>query len=429
MHISGCKGAGKTTLLHQIGQQLAEDGKTVFFFDNAAEFQLQSVNVWIRQMADEKKEAYILVDETQANVNSGIFTLLLKNNTDHSLTTIGAGVPDFQSVSGTFKKRIATDRLFVTEEMLTEEGITDFFASNASGASKDEIGKLLRFIRSHVGGHIYPLMWLAEQLVPRIKDQGSSLDEVIKYFESKDFRAQERFQEMVHRILPDVTATDVRPLLYRIRDDRALVDLRKKGFCDSSGRIISQFLFENFVSFQEGRGPLLVVQLNRGVAGVQQLLSHALPNLNWDQYRPHGGPIEDALTFELLLLLTMVKELGTRLFNPKLINAGTASRKPDLYLNTTVDAYVECVLTTGNNLTERKKLDEHISRFYPDRDGELYYNIEHSDFAIIHYQQEGSTPMQPNDQRFRGQIFEERVFTFIMSTKEVYRGELLLASA
>ena len=52
VHISGCKGAGKTTLLHQIGQQLAEDGKTVFFFDNAAEFQLQSVNVWTRQMAD-----------------------------------------------------------------------------------------------------------------------------------------------------------------------------------------------------------------------------------------------------------------------------------------------------------------------------------------------------------------------------------------
>ena len=312
--------------------------------------------------------------------------------------------------------------------MLTEEGITDVFASSASGARRDEIGRLLQCIRSHVGGHIYPLMWLAEQLVPKIKDEGSSVDEVIKYFESGNFRAQEPFQEMVQRVLPDVTATDIGPLLYRIRDDRALVDLRKKGFCDSSGGIISPFLFENFVSFREGKGSLLVVPLNHGISGVQQLLSHTLPNLNWDQYGPHGGPIEDALTFELLLGLSVVKKLGTQWFNPTLINAGTASRKPDLYLNTTVDTYVECVLTTGNNLTERKKLDEHIFRFYPNRNGDVYYNIGHSDFAILNYQQEGSEPLEPSEQRFRGHIFGERVFTFIMSTKELYRGQLLLAS-
>ena len=377
-------------------------------------------------MVDKKLEAYILVDETQANVDSDVFTMLLKNDTNHSLTTIGAAVPEFKTVSNcAFKKRITTDQLFVTEEMLNGEGISAFFAGTSSGARRDEIGKLLQYIRSHVGGHIYPLMWLAEHLVPRIKNEGSSVDDVIKYYESDAFRSQKAFKEMVQRVLPDVLATDIRPLLYRRRDARAQFDLKKKGFCDSSGRIISTFLFENFVSFQEGGGPSLLVQLNRGVAGVQQLLCHALPNVTWDEYMPHGGPIEDALTFELLLILSQVKKLGTRLFNPKLINAGTASRKPDLYLNSSVDTYVECVLTTANNLTERKKLDEHISRFYRNG-GDTYYNIGNSDFAIINYQREGSEPMQPSDQRFQGQIFEERVFTFIMSTKEVYRGTAFL---
>ena len=84
VHISGCKGAGKTTFLHQIGQQLVNNGRTVFFFDNATDFQRPDANDWIRQMVAEKCEAYVLVDETQANVNSGVFTRLLKNNTNHN---------------------------------------------------------------------------------------------------------------------------------------------------------------------------------------------------------------------------------------------------------------------------------------------------------------------------------------------------------
>ena len=422
-HISGCKASGKTTLLNQIAQQLVNKGKTVFFFNSASEFHRSDVNDWIRQMAEQKLNAYILVDETQANANSGVFTMLLKNNKNHCLTTIGAGVPEFQTVSGVFKKKITTDRLFVTEDMLSGENILAFFAGTSSGATRDEIRKLLQYIRSHVGGHIYPLMWLAEHLVPLIKNQGYSLNDVIKHYESNEFRSLETFQEMVQRVLPDVLATDIRPLLYRRPDARARLDLQRKGFCDSGGRIISTFLFDNFVSFQQGVGPSLVGELNRRVAGVQQLLCCALPKVTWDDYTAHGGPVEDALTFELLLILSEVLE--TRLFNPKLINAGTASRKPDLYLNSIVDAYVECVLTAGNNLTERKKLDEHISRFYPNGE-DLYYNIGDSDFAVINYQQEGGEPMQPSDQRFKGQIFEERVFTFIMSTKAVYRGTKLL---
>ena len=229
VHISGCKGAGKTTLLNQIAQQLVNNGKTVFFFESASDFNLPDVNLWIRQMVAQKLEAYILVDETQANVNSGVFTMLLKNNTNHSLTTVGAGVPEFQTVSGAFKKRITTDRLFVTEEMLSGEGISAFFAGTSSGARRDEIGKLLEYIRSHVGGHIYPLMWLAEHLVPRIKNQGSSVEDVIKYYESNTFRSQVPFQEMVQRVLPDVVATDIRPLLYKTSDPRAQLDLQKKG--------------------------------------------------------------------------------------------------------------------------------------------------------------------------------------------------------
>jgi len=157
-------------------------------------------------------------------------------------------------------------------------------------------------------------------------------------------------------------------------------------------------------------------KLNHGITGVQQLLSHTLPKLHWDQYGPHGGPIEDAVTFELLGL-SKVKQVNTRLFNPKLINAGTSARKPERYLNSTIDSYVECVLTSANKATESKSLDGHISRFYPNTDGHVYYNIGDSSFAILNYQLAGTEPLQPENQRFRGQVFDERVFTFIKPTK------------
>ena len=109
-------------------------------------------------------------------------------------------------------------------------------------------------------------------------------------------------------------------------------------------------------------------------------------------------------------------------FYPKLINTGTAARKPDLYVNATIDSYVECVLTTGSNAAEQKKLDEHIARFYPKTDGSLYYNIGSSNFAILNYQESDNAPLQPHDSAYQGRVFNERVFTFLMASKEVYRG-------
>ena len=35
--------------------------------------------------------------------------------------------------------------------------------------------------------------------------------------------------------------------------------------------------------------------------------------------------------------------------------------------------------------------------------------------------------LRPLDQQFQGQIFAERVFTFLMKTKELYLGNSLLA--
>lgn len=66
--------------------------------------------------------------------------------------------------------------------------------------------------------------------------------------------------------------------------------------------------------------------------------------------------IEDALTFEMIIILaTGFQHRGIQLFNPKLINAGTAGRKRDLYLNTAIDCYVECILIANNRKPKQEE--------------------------------------------------------------------------
>ena len=100
-----------------------------------------------------------------------------------------------------------------------------------------------------------------------------------------------------------------------------------------------------------------------------------------------------------------------------------------------MDTYVECVLTTANNESERKKLDEHISRFYwqgytdrTRRNPPPYYPIGDSAFAmILNLQTVGKEPLEPFESAFRGKVFEERVFTFQKTTKEVFLGGTRIA--
>lgn len=87
--------------------------------------------------------------------------------------------------------------------------------------------------------------------------------------------------------------------------------------------------------------------------------------MSWQHYDAHGGAVEDALTFELLRSLSDVQPLGVMLFNPKLVLAATSGRRPDIYFNSTVHSYVECVLTKANTQTARKDVEKHILRFSP----------------------------------------------------------------
>ena len=127
-----------------------------------------------------KEESFFLIDETQANVNSK------KNDTRHRIMTIGAGVPAFESLSSSFARKLKTSCLFVADEELTSEGVIWYFVGdeNVDATIRRHIECLLANIRSYVGGHVYPLMRLAELLVPKIKQGRQTANQAINLLNS-----------------------------------------------------------------------------------------------------------------------------------------------------------------------------------------------------------------------------------------------------
>lgn len=430
VHLSGCKGAGKTVLLRQIYEKLVSEADAygientmVFFFVSVADiFPGSAASDALLELMNSKKKAYVLLDETQGSSMQGSALInLTKNTTQHNVTVIGAGISNADSISSRFGFTFTTERLFVLEQQLQDKGVLQFFCSNAPATMHGEIIALVKLVREYVGGHVYPLMRLSELLVPQILQQGKTADQAMKVLMTNDFRAGIQFQLVANRIRPP-PPNDLRPLLYSVRDPATLTLLLKKGFCDQNGKIASHLLFDLYVQemITGSVASRFGQDLEPGVEGVRQALAFAMPKLDWSAYVAHGGPIEDALTFEVLLIFRRIDKLRARLFNPKLINSGTAGRRPDMYLNNSINAYVEAVMTDGHTKSDIKLLEEHIKRFTAHPNPRCV--IDGSDWAILHYQRQGSVPLKPTDQSLSGAIFYNRVFTFVMPTRQLFRG-------
>jgi hypothetical protein len=153
---------------------------------------------------------------------------------------------------------------------------------------------MIQKLSLYVSGCIYPLMWLLEKFTPKIinnREEMMTAETVLEHvLNSHEFRNSQDFQDMINRILPcsSVTTTNIESLLYKNRDMASINNLKQNGFCDSCGKIISQLLFDSFIqeSLTGGEQSAPILQLDIGVAGVQQLLVYGLPKMEWMQYMP-----------------------------------------------------------------------------------------------------------------------------------------------
>lgn len=423
VHISGCRGCGKTSLLKLIGAYLVGTKEQEVYFLEAAEV-LREMG-WrnaIRMLIEQKREACFLLDETQTAASSIPLALIsmLKNSSGHKLTVIGAGVPDFVTPSANFNVQHRNHELFLSKEALQAEGVVGYFGGSPKSS------QVLQHIRDHCGGHIYPLMRGMELLQGLPNYSTMTPQEVIAHYESAEFRGSPGYKKICSRVLPPLLPDEIRPLFYSTKEVGALDALRKKGFVSATGnKVLSYLLLDAYVA-SLGGADISIPGLKGGLQGINEVLLRSLPGLQWGQYDAHGGPVEDALSFELLAAMANIRELSTRLFNPKLVDAGTSGRRPDIYINSHVNSYIECLLTEGHTESDTKSLDEHIDRFSAQERGvEVRYAlVEGQDFAVLNFQKTGNTPLNPSGAF--SNMFGERVFTFLMATEKIYLGNVPL---
>lgn len=421
VHISSAKASGKTTLLKLIGEDLSNRGDTVYFFDNSKLLDnvLDEIKA-LDQAVGKPGRVIFLVDETQESIGSPAFTFLLKSA--EKITTIGSGVPAFRSASGDFCTQRMTPELFLNSADLEREGVLDFFVGHSTQRGT-EVSTLLSHLCWHTGGHVYPLMRLSELLVPRILNEGGvSAEECIDFYDSLEFRKSTEFEDVCKRILPDIGTYDLKQLFFGSQNDEAWKRLERTGFCNRNGRIVSNLLVEaHYASL--GSKVDVITDLHPGVKGIEQLLRIGLPRVQWRQYDAHGGAIENALTFELMVAISKLAGNTTQLFSPGLVDAGSQARKPDIFFNGIVKSYLEVVLSRSNTPKTTESLDEHVSRFYRlQEDQDPHYKLQPGrDFAILHFQDWGAEPLKPTHKWLKA--FQERVFTFIMPTKVLFLGD------
>eukprot|EP00978_Attheya_sp_CCMP212_P017212 scaffold45707_cov56-Attheya_sp.AAC.3 len=108
--MSGCRGAGKTI---KIGTKLL--------------FQQVEVQSLVKNLIKYGEEAYILVDETQANHEVALFVDLLKNMEAHNVTTIAAGISLNATTSYQFTQQYTMDALCSSRriKIWTMKGLLD----------------------------------------------------------------------------------------------------------------------------------------------------------------------------------------------------------------------------------------------------------------------------------------------------------------
>jgi hypothetical protein len=104
----------------------------------------------VKNLIKSGEEAYVLVDETQANHEAALFVDLLKNMEAHNVTTIAAGITSISSLNGTmqFTQRYNTDALFLkTNHDLDNEGVVGYFAPEDLN---DEIKAQIRLLLNDI---------------------------------------------------------------------------------------------------------------------------------------------------------------------------------------------------------------------------------------------------------------------------------------
>ncbi len=415
--------SGKTVFLNLIGRKLQDRGCVVYLLDTSAELEVFK-KYYFHQLARDAgdKTVVLMVDEVQNNIYSRIWTEILRERRPNNLLVLGVGIPQMILPSPQFTHKFPEEGklfpMFLTNRDLPE--VVDFFRSQSS-PSGGNITKVCDEILQYTNGHLYPFVKIMEHILSSsTKIEG----DIGLYLSSQEFRNSSAYANIKGRC-------SFAPYML----DPALRILTNKGSAgdfetlEKLGILVDEVFISQFVLnevFLRMKGPIKVDKFlldeSKGISVNSELIIYTglryLVAEDFKDINPDYHAVENAISMKWGCNIMRTIDNIKMYFQARTMYEEHTGRgaKPliDFVFNGRLDLGIEIAVDLNAD-----GVKEHLQRF------DHKYATLKKNGIVLHID---TVQSQPVVIKSLGKDSNDKIYTFIASRNELYRGSELIRS-
>lgn len=191
------KGSGKTVFLYLMGKELQNRGCDVYYVVSP---ELKTIKQkYFHQLAEKAgdKIVVLLIDEVQNNIFSVHWNDLLKGKRPSNLLVLGVGIPQLECsphFDRQFPKETELFPMFLTMKDIPE--VVPFFCRESS-QPEEVVKKLCEQVLVFTNGHLFPFVTIMEHVL----DAKNKVDfsDITPYLCSQEFRNSDAYERVTNR--------------------------------------------------------------------------------------------------------------------------------------------------------------------------------------------------------------------------------------
>ena len=416
-------GSGKTVFLYLIGKELQDRGCDVYFIVSPDMELLEKK--YFHQLAKNAgdKIVVLLIDEVQNNIFSFHWNDLLKGRRPSNLLVLGVGIPRLAPASPHFGQKFPEDaELFPM--FLTAKDIPEVVALFCKESSQPEevVTKLCEQVLVHTNGHLFPFVAIMEHVLDaKIK---VNLSDISPYLSSQEFRNSEAYKIIKSRC--SFLSENLESAMNILKNVGTVGDFaysEKLGIIHN-GAFISPFVMNEVFLKMRRDNEVEAIKLDesKGIEScTTQLICAGLRYLRDNDFRDIKNDklaVENAISMKWGSNVRHALPSVMMYFQARTIYEyrGGPGAIPliDFVFNGRLNLGVEVAFNLNAN-----GIKEHVQRF------DDKYKLLKENGVVLHIDTRRSQPVLvqslDNDSN-------DRIYTFLTSRNELYRGSELVAT-
>ena len=416
-------GSGKSVFLYLMGKELQDRGCDVYFIVSPKMETFKGE--YFRQLAENAgdKIVVLLIDEVQNNIFSVHWNDLLKGRRPSNLLVLGVGIPRLAPASPHFGQKFPKEaELFPM--FLTAKDIPEVVALFCKESSQPEevVTKLCEQVLAFTNGHLFPFVTIIEHMLDaKIK---VNLSDISPYLSSEEFRESGAYESIKSRCsFLSENLESATNILKNVGTEGDFANSEKLGIIHN-GAFISPFVMnEVFLKMQcDNEVEAIKLDESKGIEScTTQLICAGLRYIrdnDFSDIKICKVAVENAISMKWGSNVKHALPNVMMYFQARTVYEyhGGPGAKPliDFVFNGRLNLGVEVAVNLNAN-----GIKEHVQRF------DDKYKLLKENGVVLHIDTKRSQPVlvqsldnDPND----------RIYTFLTSRNELYRGSELVAT-